>query len=64
MQDIVFVFDRQGVFTECYAPKDELILPIDFFIGKKHSEVMPPDIDSKYAEGFDKCKEGKVAEYD
>ena len=64
MQDIVFVFDRQGVFTECYAPKDELILPLDSFIGKRHSEVMPPDIDVKYAEAFDKCKEGQVAEYD
>ena len=63
MKDIVFVFDRQGFFTECYAPMEELILPLDSFIGNKHSEVMPPDINVKYAEAFDKCKEGMVAEY-
>jgi len=64
MDDLVFVFDRQGRFTLWYAPLAELHMPPEEFVGKKHSEVMSPSIDRLFTEAFNKNKEGETAEYE
>ncbi len=64
MRDLVFVFDKQGRFTYCYAPEEKLYLSTDAFIGRKHREVMPTHIDRLFNKAFSQCKEGEVAEYE
>ncbi|MBN1103640.1 MAG: response regulator, partial [Deltaproteobacteria bacterium] len=64
MDDLVFVFDRESRFVSCYAPETQLVLPAEDFIGKKHSEVMPPEIDDLFRGAFEKTKEGQVSEFD
>lgn len=43
--DMLFRFDKHGMFIDCHAPKPELlyIQPIDF-MWRKASEVLPPDL--------------------
>lgn len=64
MRDPVFVFDKQGRFTYCYAPEEELYVPTDAFIGRSHRQVMPTDIDELFTKAFNQCKEGEAAEYE
>ncbi|MBT3380305.1 MAG: PAS domain S-box protein [Lentisphaerae bacterium] len=42
--DLLFQFDRSGVFKACRAPTDAAFaMPKDEFLGRKVTEVMPPD---------------------
>ena len=34
------------------------------FIGKQHSDIMPPHIDTLFQEAFEKCRKGRPAEYE
>jgi len=67
LPDMIFVFNRDYVFTDFRASEtDKLLLPSELFIGKHVSEVLPPDliritrenIDSVFATG-----EMKVYQY-
>ena len=41
--DIMFVFNREGIFLDCHTPKQELLLKTpEEFIGKKIDENAPP----------------------
>ena len=43
MVDLVFALDEEGRFIFCHAPKKEdLYMPPEQFIGRIHSEVLPP----------------------
>jgi PAS domain S-box-containing protein len=64
MQDLVFVFDTQRRFTHSYAPDNELYVTREEFVGRRHSEVMPPHVDSLFSKAFEQCQEGKEAEYE
>jgi len=65
MVDLVFVFDKEGRFTLYHSPsKAELYLPPEKFLGKKHSKVMPSDIDKLFSEAFNKNKKGEAGEYE
>src|SRR4030042_3294297 len=65
MADLVFMFDKYGRFIFYHAPSpDELYLSPQEFMWKKHSQVMPPDIDKLFVNAFKKNKKGEVAEYD
>jgi PAS domain S-box-containing protein len=64
MDDLVFVFDRQGRFTLWYAPLTELYMPPEEFMGKKYSEVLPPSVDKLSTEAFNKNRGGETAEYE
>jgi PAS domain S-box-containing protein len=64
MDDLVFVFDKENRFTACYAPEEQLYLPLNKFIGKSHAEVMPAYVDALFAEAFKKIRKGSVAEYE
>ncbi len=63
LKDLIFVLDKDGVFTEFYVPNEELYIPPGKFIGKKHSDVMPPHLNGLFNKAFEKNKDGKVGEY-
>jgi PAS domain S-box-containing protein len=64
MVDLVFTFDEKARFTFCSAPSHELYIQQNKFLGKKHSEVMPPDVNKKFMEAFNSNRKGKPAEYE
>jgi PAS domain S-box-containing protein len=64
MVDLVFTFDEKARFTFCSAPSHELYIQPEKFLGKKHSEVMPPDINKKFMKAFSSNRKGKPAEYE
>jgi PAS domain S-box-containing protein len=65
MADLVFMFDKDGRFIYYHTPSpDELYLSPQEFMGKKHSQVMPPEIDKLFVNAFKKNKKGEPAEYD
>jgi PAS domain S-box-containing protein len=65
MVDLVFMLDKDARFIFYHTPSpSELYLSPKEFMWKKHSEVMPPDIDKLFVDAFNKNKKGLVAEYD
>jgi PAS domain S-box-containing protein len=65
MADLIFIFDDEGRFTLYHSPADEeLYVPPEQFIGKKHAEVMPPYLNELFEEAFESNKRGEVAEYE
>jgi PAS domain S-box-containing protein len=65
MADLVFMFDKDGRFIYYHTPSpDELYLSPQEFMGKKHSQVMPPEIDKLFVNALKKNKKGEPAEYD
>jgi PAS domain S-box-containing protein len=42
--DIMLLFTRDGTFLDWKASREELFVPPEVFLGKKVSEVLPPDI--------------------
>jgi len=65
MDDLVFSFDKDGRFIFYHSPSTrKLYLSPEKFMGKKHSDVMPPHINKLFADAFKKNKKGEVAEYE
>ncbi|HNT77080.1 MAG TPA: response regulator [Anaerolineae bacterium] len=64
MDDWVFVLDGQERFTHCYTPQKWLYLPLEAFIGKKYSEVLPPDIGAPLHAAFEKSKNNESVEFE
>ncbi len=65
MVDLVFAFDSEGRFIFHHAPHtDDLYLPPDAFMGKMHSDVMPPHLNEPFVEAFEENKRGKVVEFE
>jgi PAS domain S-box-containing protein len=65
MADLVFMFDKDGRFIYYHTPSpSELYLSPQEFMGKKHSQVMPPYIDKLFVSAFKKNEKGEPAEYD
>ncbi|MDH4137268.1 MAG: PAS domain-containing protein, partial [Anaerolineae bacterium] len=65
MVDLVFAFDSEGRFIIHHSPRiGDLYVSPDEFIGKKHSEVMPPHLKEPFAEAFERNKKGEVAGYE
>ncbi len=64
MDDYVFVFDTESRFVDCFSASKNLLKLPEKFMDKRHSEVMPPDIDKLFVEAFDKNKAGYVADYE
>jgi PAS domain S-box-containing protein len=58
--DIVFGFDREGRFIFCNCPPEsKLLVPPEVFMGKKHSEILPPHIDDVFRKAFESVRQGK-----
>ncbi len=64
LKDLVFVLDKDGVFTDFYVPNEEMYLPPEEFIGRKHSDVIPHHISKLFNKALEKNKDGKVDEYE
>lgn len=67
MVDLVFGFDKDEKFTFYHSPEDgALYQKPEFFLGKHHSEIMPPYMSEILDEAFKKNKKGEPAniEYD
>ena len=62
--DLVFVFDEEGRFIfHQYPSEEQLYVPPEEFMGKKHADVMPPRLNKMFANALVKNKKGEVAEY-
>ncbi len=49
MNDMIFLFDGDNIYTEWYAPNERLLaLPSDELVGKHVSDVLPADIADLY----------------
>lgn len=59
--DLLFVFTEDGVIEDCISAnhKDELLLPREEFLGKNHSEVLPPFLSKKINQAFHEIDQGK-----
>ena len=64
MDDLIFVLDKEDKFTAVYANQKELLLKPAFFIGKKHGEILPKEVDQLYKKAIINVKKGKTEEYD
>ncbi len=65
MVDFVFALDKEGRFIFCRTPKvEDLYLPPEQFIGKKHSEVLPPHMVAPFGDAFKMNKVGETVEYE
>ena len=63
MDDLVFVLDADNRFTSYFGPVEKLLLNPKNFIGKKHEQVMPAEIDQMFQSAMKGVKHGKNAEY-
>jgi PAS domain S-box-containing protein len=65
MVDLVFAIDKEGRFIFYRAPSvEDLYLPPEQFIGKKHSEILPPHMIGSFEDAFKKNKDGEIVEYE
>ncbi len=64
LKDLVFVLDKDGVFTDFYVPSEEPYLPPEEFIGKKYAVVLPAHLNTLLGKAFEKNKDNKVDEYE
>ena len=65
IEDVVFMVDKDAKFIFTHSPASgKLYRSSQKFMKKKHSQVMPPDIDKLFVNAFNKNKKGEVAEYD
>ncbi|MFH1416264.1 MAG: PAS domain S-box protein [Elusimicrobiota bacterium] len=65
LDDIVFVFNEDGAFTDYYSnDKNQLLLEPDKFLGKKVEEVMNPHITKQFKHAMRKNKRGIIAEFE
>lgn len=64
IDNFVFVLDENNRFISSYAHEDKLYRAQDDFIGKTHSEVMPPSVNSLFMDALPEVKLGKVVSYD
>ncbi len=65
MVDLVFALDKEGRFIFYHAPKaEDLYLAPKEFVGKKHTEVLPPHVIEPFDDAFRMNKIGKTADFE
>ena len=64
MDNFVFVLDKDNRFISTFSPENKLYISQDKFIGKTHSEVMPPHIDILFNEALVKVKKRQTANFE
>ncbi len=64
MKDYVFVVDEEGRFIFYNAPKNELFLSPEEFIGKTPREVLPPKVVKLFENAFKGNKRGETASFE
>jgi diguanylate cyclase (GGDEF)-like protein/PAS domain S-box-containing protein len=65
LPDLVFVLDEEGqfLFYHTHAAAPALYLSPNLFLGKKHNEVMPPELCQKFEPAFECAKGGQASQY-
>lgn len=63
MDDMVFVLDQYNTFTAFYASEEQLLFKPESFLGKTHSDVMPPYVNNLFEEKIRDVKLGKTVTY-
>ena len=64
IDDLVFVFDPDYRFVECYQPNEEkLLVPVAQFLGRRIDAIgLPPDVAARFIEAIDAAgREGAVS---
>lgn len=65
MTDLVFAFDTDMRFIFYHSPDPKkLYLPPEHFIGKRHGEVMPPELDRLFRDNYEATRTSGEAEYE
>jgi transcriptional regulator with PAS, ATPase and Fis domain len=67
LDDFVFVFNKEKKFIRAHIPKgarNSLYLPENKFIGKKHAQILPKDVDKKFNHAFSLAQKGKISDYE
>lgn len=65
IRDLIFTFDKDGRFSYYHAPKDSLLyVPPKKFLGKKYSEVLPPDLAKATKKAIAANKRGRTEKYE
>ena len=67
MEDLFFVFDKDGKYVEYYQPADkpELYTPPEVFLGKSYKDLLPKDVVKKIDKAImDSRETGKIQEFD
>lgn len=63
MQDIVFMFDSEGILRFCHSPAGSaLYLPAQEFIGKNYAQIMPRHVSEALENALKENKNGKTSE--
>ncbi len=64
--DMLFVFTQEGVIGDYLSTdkEDELIYPEEYFLGKHHSEVLPPNVSAKLDKAFKKLNQQEEYKFD
>lgn len=62
-EDLLFIFDNKGVFKHVISTSQKiLLLPQEEFLGKHHSEVLPPFVSEKLNRAFKVLKASNKTE--
>lgn len=61
--DLVFVLDRDQRFVSYHSTLVPLLYPPSTFLGKRHGEVMGPELDALFQPAFEKVRQGEIVEY-
>lgn len=64
IDDLIFVLDSNHRITAYYADKDQLYLKPEEFLGKRVSEIMPPDVAAKLEDAINRLKTGGRVEFE
>jgi PAS domain S-box-containing protein len=56
----VFVFDRHGNFTDGFNLNENTLMPRSEFVGRHHSQVLPPDVSDKLNKAFEQLESGRT----
>jgi PAS domain S-box-containing protein len=66
LDDLVFVFDRHGVFVDYYRPvtSSDLYVSAETFLGRTVREIMPPEVADPFQEAFDAIESSQVQQFD
>jgi PAS domain S-box-containing protein len=64
LHDLVFVLNREGIFTDCHFPPNlqfKLYLPPEEFIGRHYKDVLPRDVSQLLEAAIDSLEQTKVS---
>ena len=65
VEDLIFVFDREGRYAACHtSAREQLYRPPGELIGRRYSDVLPPDVSRQLDEAIERNRQGEPAGFD